>query len=453
EEAFFLARRWLLAHRQQAAPPPEVPAMQRLLARGLAELPTPAIVESTWRLLSDSLGSNPWGWTRDLVAQAARGLPAGWPSLKLEVAGWLLGFTEHDAVTALELVDTIEPGPTANEAWSRAWVRANILERLGEYGSRAQRTQRLDEAARAFRALAERAATPSAAGLAFSELANVHVEQGDVARARVAIREGIDRSKDRCPFDVQEFFIELADGQVRGAGAIAADRRARAPDDEWSVFLEAIVSILDRAPDFEHAARNYIFRVVGPAEAARGAPAGWQTGEPTVSHDGTALERKEDRFQLFEDYVRFLLYWALARDGRTARAEQLIAERMREIDRDTWAQRLAHGDGVVWREMLIAYFAGEIPESAIFDPLADDAAFASSRLGRTGLTRNGLRAEATFYAALRDHVTGDPATRESRFRQRLNDVIGLGEYGYFEHRMAQFLLGQYGPSRTPAEVH
>jgi hypothetical protein len=108
---------------------------------------------------------------------------------------------------------------------------------------------------------------------------------------------------------------------------------------------------------------------------------------------------------------------------------------------------------MVWREMLIAYFAGEIPESAIFDPLADDAAFASSRLGRTGLTRNGLRAEATFYAALRDHVTGDPATRESRSRERLNDVIDLGEYAYFEHRMAQFLLGQHEPSRTPAEVH
>jgi len=102
---------------------------------------------------------------------------------------------------------------------------------------------------------------------------------------------------------------------------------------------------------------------------------------------------------------------------------------------------------MVWHEMLVAFFAGVIPESAIFDPLGDEASLLASELHQTELPLSGMRCEAYFYAALRERVTGDPATRDQRFRDKLQRALATQQYGYFEYRMARFLLGRAEPER------
>lgn len=409
-EALFLAQRWLLSNHQQAAPiPDEVSAVRQLLSHGLAGLRTQEAIDLVSRRLTESIGTNPWRWIRDLVADVAHDLSGTWPSLKLNLAHWLTGFGEIDAKRALALIGASDPGQTSLQKWNRAWVGAKIFSRLGEYGDMTQRAPWLDEAAAAFRDLAAHAPTPYTAGQAFAELAGVHAKRGDVRSTREAIRDGIARSHQPALFDVPSFFVELGEADTQRAAAIDAQMMRRAPDDIATLFIHALFTTLMRRADFEDAARNFIF------------------------HDTKHLHANAD-------YIRFLLFWALSEQGRDGDARQVIDERMAEIRRDSWKQRLEQRDSMVWREMLVALFAGQLPEAEVFGPLRDEAAFHASGLDQTELSLNGLRCEAYFYTALRERVTGDPATREARFRERLNRVLEVQEYGYYEHRMAQFLL-------------
>jgi hypothetical protein len=187
----------------------------------------------------------------------------------------------------------------------------------------------------------------------------------------------------------------------------------RAPEEPSTLLVDATFAILTRRADFEDAARRYIFDNL------------------TTPHRHA-------------DPVRLLLAWALFDEGRRDAARALLAERIREIDPATWADRLRQRDSAVWREMLIVFTAGEISRSHLFDPLRDEAAFRASGLAETALSLDGLRCEAHFHAALREHVTGDPATRDARLRAELRRVVELREYRHHEDAMARFLL-----RRTP----
>ncbi|HSK04618.1 MAG TPA: ATP-binding protein [Kofleriaceae bacterium] len=88
-EALFLAH-WLISHREQAPTPPEreTAAVRKLLVRGLSA-PIEAARLSDWRELRDRLGAHPQPWLRELIAEVARGLPAGALSTKLDMACWI----------------------------------------------------------------------------------------------------------------------------------------------------------------------------------------------------------------------------------------------------------------------------------------------------------------------------------------------------------------------------
>jgi hypothetical protein len=140
--------------------------------------------------------------------------------------------------------------------------------------------------------------------------------------------------------------------------------------------------------------------------------------------------------------MRCLLFVALVREGRTADADQLMAERMAQIKEDSWSARLNDNDTMVWREMLIAYFAGKYSEDKLFGAIASQNAFQVSGLDKTDLGLRGMQTEAHFYAALRASVTGPEDTRQARFQEQLREVIRMEQYDYDEYRMAKALLNE-----------
>jgi hypothetical protein len=360
------------------------------------------------------LGRPPPPWARDLIADVAEALPAGWPSLRLEIAGWLADFGGADAQRANRLVSGVSPGRTAAELWQQWWWRASILEHVAEDAAPAQRAAWFSAAADALRSLAQIAATGDQLRRAFVALAWLGVRSGDDGAVRAAIQGGTARGVPDAAFDPQRFLVALGAGDAPQAREVAARMVRAAPDDGAAQYADAAIAILTRRDDLESAARGFIFG------------------------DRTAPGRDADD-------IRLLLYWALiATPGREADARQLIDQRMADIHPASWPARLRQRDAMVWREMLVAYVAGAIPASQIFDPLGSDAALRRSGLDQTELPLDGLRCEAQVYAALRAQITGAAATRELRSRDHLRHAIATGRHAAYEYRMAQFLLARLG---------
>jgi hypothetical protein len=413
DESLLIAEHWLVSHRDDVAPAAEIAAAQQLLSQSLSALDADTTRVVWQRLLVPVLGPRPLRWARDLVADVADGLPASSRTLKLAVAGWLAGFGEADALRALRLVESVAAGRTASELWDQRWMTATILANLAAYAEPAQRAERYATAAGALRALATIAVGPEQLRTASVALAALYVQSGDDEPARAAIRDGA-RGGEPGAFDELAFLIALGQGDAVLAGEIAA-RKARSVADDalggaHALRMAAVFALLTHQADFESTARRSIFHAAAPEAGA--------------------------------DFVRLMLQWALAVDQRDVDAAQLIDQRMRDIHVASWPERLRQRDSMVWREMLVAYAAGAIPESQIFDPLHDAHALQASGLDQTERSLDGLRCEAYFYAALHDQVTGDPATREQRYRDKLQRVVATHQYGLYEYRMAQFLLAR-----------
>ncbi len=413
-EAFFLAHRWLVSHKTEMAPPStEVVAVRSLLTRSLMDLEDKAAF-SVWEMtLVADLRDSPSAWVRDLNADVETDIVSSRPILAQDMIRWLNSFGQADAEHALALADGIVPGHTPLDRWRIAWLRTNILLHLGHYGDLAQRAHRLSDASALLVALIPNAPDPHWAGVASAALLETLFLAGDNQRAREATRVGIARSNDPALFDQSTFWIEVGEGDMTRASQIAARMVARAHDDVETLFVDGILAILTRRANFEASARAFIFH-----------------DKANPHHD--------------VDYVRLMLYWSLAEGGREADAKRLLDDRMASIHPDTWPARLQQRDSMVWREMLVAVFAGVVPESRILEQLRDDASFHASGLDQTALALDGMRCEAYFYLALRERVTGDPVTRDARFRNKLERVIETKYYGFVEFRMAKYLLSIKG---------
>jgi len=412
-EAVFVARHWLESHGHDAAAQDgEVAAARQLLVHGLTAV-APGDAIAAWQGgLRDALGRPPPRWARDLIADVADALPAGWPSLRLEIAGWLADFGGADAQRANRLVSGVAPGRTAADLWQQWWWRASILEHVAEDAAPAQRAEWFTGAADALRSLAQIATTADQLRRAFVALAWLGVRSGDDAAVRAAIEGGTTRGVPDAAFDPPRFLVALGSGDAPQAREIAARMVHAAPDDGAAQYADAAAAVLTRRDDLESAARAFIFG-----------------GRAGLGRDA--------------DDIRLLLYWALiATPGREADARQLLDQRMAEIHPASWPARLRQRDAMVWREMLVAYVAGAIPASQIFDPLANDAALRRSGLDQTELALDSLRCEAHFYAALREQITGAPATREPRSRDHLRHAVATGRHAAYEYRMAQYLLAR-----------
>jgi hypothetical protein len=176
-------------------------------------------------------------------------------------------------------------------------------------------------------------------------------------------------------------------------------------DRSGALFLAALAQLVTIQPEAEDAAREFLL---------------------TTNHE-------------YRDYIRLMLYWYLARNGRVDRAKAYLDERWRDINPASWPARLAHGDQQVWRERLIGYYIGKVRPDDIFAPLRSEEAFKSSGLSHIDMSYDEIRCEAHFYDALLQAVTGDPATRSARFAQAIQRVLEVGHGDIYEYLMALYL--------------
>jgi tetratricopeptide (TPR) repeat protein len=207
------------------------------------------------------------------------------------------------------------------------------------------------------------------------------------------------------------FSLLLAVGREDDALQLAKSARDMPGFDRVdALFLAALSQLLTNQPDAEYAAREFL----------------------ATSHE-------------YRDYIRLMLYWYLARQGKVDQAKSYLDERWRDINPGSWPARLAHGDPQVWRERLIGYYLGRVKRDDLFEPLGSRESFESSGLGRigvSGLTFDGMRCEAYFYDALLQDVTGDSATRSMRYAQTLGRALEVGHADMYEYLMARYLLSQ-----------
>jgi hypothetical protein len=145
----------------------------------------------------------------------------------------------------------------------------------------------------------------------------------------------------------------------------------------------------------------------------------------------------------YHDYIRFMTYWRLMLNGKSDQAQSYLDERWTDIDPNTWDDRLRHADVHVWREKLIGYYLGKVDRGQIFNHLESRKTFENSEyraLGSYGLSFEGMRAEANFYDALLQNVSGDEDTRQERYRQALQRTLDQGRPDMLEYQMANVLL-------------
>ena len=194
--------------------------------------------------------------------------------------------------------------------------------------------------------------------------------------------------------------LELSKAALDVPGLIEDDRQD-------ALFFNSMLLILTHQPDAEFKARQFL-----------------ATQHPYVNN------------------IRLMIYWHLARQGKVDQAKAYLNDRWKRVDRSSWPERLNQGDPEVWRERLVGYYLGLVSRDEIFDPLKNEEAFKASGLsniGVYGLSLGGMRAEAHFYDALLQEVTGERATRATRFRQALGDVLEVGQGDEYEYAMAQYL--------------
>lgn len=208
-----------------------------------------------------------------------------------------------------------------------------------------------------------------------------------------------------------KLFADLALGRVEDVAKQADTLLANSNwTDGHALFLSAFAHLLRDDADFSRSAERLLY---------------W------VDHQ-------------YRDYVRLMLWWRLKqRPDRAAEADQLLKFRLDEIPRDeTQEQRLKEGELDPWREWLVEYFLNPSEENRrrIYDPIADEAAFASSPLSSGSQAFCGFRTEAYFYDALLQLVTGDKSSQPDRFKEKLNAVVAEKCFSTYEYHMARHLL-------------
>ena len=251
-------------------------------------------------------------------------------------------------------------------------------------------------------------------------LHDAYVFSGQWSRADEVLRREIDQLGLRYVWS-NRHFLSLATGQLDSALYLADSALRSNPYDQWTLFLSATTRTVSGQPDANEVARRFL---------------------------------KETNHE-YRDYIRLMLYWSLLRRGGEQRAREahlLLTTRMKEIDTLSWAERLERRDRSVWREMLIGYYANQIPREVFFAPLANAAALRQSPLNDLGYSLDALRCEAWFYDALLQGVTGPADTRRERQIASLDKALAAKYYLYYEHHLAQALRNSLNDTRSPTQL-
>ncbi|HVI65000.1 MAG TPA: hypothetical protein VM910_20805 [Bradyrhizobium sp.] len=249
-------------------------------------------------------------------------------------------------------------------------------------------------------------------GQAYATLIEIHQFRKEFEEAAKVLGDSRDDGLTESPDLVaNRFTLLLGVGRTDEALRLA-DRALKMPDfeREGALFLAALSQLVTDQREAEQPAREFLL---------------------TTKHQ-------------YRDYIRLMLYWYLARQGKPDQAKAYLDERWRGVNPASWPARLAQGDTQVWRERLIGYYRGSVPRDEFFAPLRSREAFEASGLNRIGMEYDDIYCEAYFYDALLQAVTGDPATRSARFAKSIQDVLEKGRGDYFEYTMALYLRSLAG---------
>ena len=243
--------------------------------------------------------------------------------------------------------------------------------------------------------------------MAYNNLIMLHLSNNDITTAEIVIEDAAEQAWTQEPLFLQNnrFLISLAKGEATSLVLAEYMEDSQFPD---TLFKFSFTALLNESDDAEQLARKFFI-----------------TDHP------------------YRDYIRLILYWHLSKQGKLDQARAYLNERWKSIDRLTWPKRLKQGDTSAWRERLIAYYLGELSQGELMAPLEDKKTFeksALSALGAYGLSFQGLRAEANFYDALLQQITGDLATRKSRYIDGLRKTMDLSNAAFYEYLMASYLL-------------
>jgi len=364
--------------------------------------------------------SGPQNWCRQVMVELAEQIPSGY--FPLYVADILSqGEKAEDQNLALSLLDNAKKNIDSIKAtkeekeWCRQYIkisRARALKRLGELGD----IQKLAEAERNF---AELSNSPWFNFEAYSSMIEILQIQERYSEAETLIDSALKKWPQDSNFYLNRFWNNLAQVDVKKAASTAQSiiEKVGKPKDPDTLFYAALGQILTGSGQWELAGRKFL----------------------ETDHE-------------YVDYVNMMLYAKLA--GRAKEdALQLLKQRWNKIDSSTWSARQKGGDPMVWREMLIGYFMGEVPGKEIFTVLEDEGTFKDSDLNNLPLPRIGMLCEAYFYDAMLAKADGNL----DRMRSRLQDVITTGKKNYFEYKMASYMLNTDNewlqPKKSEEKIH
>ncbi|MET0594116.1 MAG: hypothetical protein ABW133_15555, partial [Polyangiaceae bacterium] len=425
EQRYWLAYGALHAWRAEVAAPPLLPEIRKTLSGALATLGRHDARVAAWRVTSIAGPSRPRPWFVDMVAELGKDQIAQ-PDIAIDLAQFV-GMTRNDRTFSQmsSILDAMRGSqvPEVKRMVAHPFydlTRAIAIVADAEYGKRSptEAAQQIAEEADQIYRLTAPIAAKEPAGMSPMQASGVREQAFQLAsisfvfkheyeRAEAELDAGIRALQAGTSLSHQLVFVRLARGNIESARAAIADLGPLQGQSQDVRYMKAVIDLLAMPKGYDEAARLFI---QGPA------------------HE-------------YQDYTRLLYWWRLS-EQRHEEGDRMLRERLSKCDRANWRKRLLHGQIEAWREMLIGYYLGEVPDSDLFDPLANDEAFAKSELKTVGSSRTALRAEGYFYRALKQQASGPPETRQARYIESLRLAQEITFPIFYEYHMARFLLRQ-----------
>ena len=410
----YLAGFWLLDAVRRAVLPPSfhdkaAPLLANALRRWTDESARISPLNEVLRVCSKSRAQRSCLWALDRSVDSVK--DSAWMPLQLGLA-WasLPGGRRSDAYRALALVEHAERNAAKGRADPafRLWLvearaSANYLLAFSGEKERGETAVALNKELLAI-------SKPGKEGDirigAFRRLSDLHLLVDQQEDARRFIERGLAENPKSVDLWQSRAFVALAMGRADVAVEHARNALQPLSKDPEALFAWVLMRLFAGQPDEE---ADY--------ESRRLLASG---------HD-------------YREYVRMMMVWRMGGVGSPA-GRELIDDRWRTVDRQTWPERLEQGDIEVWREMYIGYYGDKLEGNEMLRLIADEKTFEDSDMGELPQSRAVFLAEFHFYDALKQVFSGDVATRSQRYRDALQKAADSQAIEAWEYHMARYLL-------------
>lgn len=376
-----------------------------LLKRSIQDLDDEKAYAIFYALIEPCFNPGPNRWRRELLKELADLVP--YADIQLELAWGLSTYVllREDLLLAIEFSQLAEKSIRKDTELSpedREWKldiilysRAMAFSNLGWLGDRTA----LDEAERQLSKFLDSRAVGEFSRLQLAKILN---GLGRFDEALSIITELKEPQELADAYNLQMLLIYLSQQDLDAVSVLVDEVLENATDQSAALFVASLAQILTGRGEWEHTARKFLH---------------------TDHH--------------YLEFIAMLLYAHMAGQAGTE-ADLLLQERWARIDPTTWKQRSCEGDELVWQEMLIGYFKGEVPRSDIFAVLEDPDAFAASNLKHLPYSRTGMMCEAYFYDAMLAKANGN----RQQMLESLRLTVDTGYGSYIEYSVARFLLAR-----------